>query len=149
MPPFKKPIKKILTKSTIKNVIKETPEYNELIRKSAYLGKKGYTIPKSVLSETDLECVKKELIMTPFTIGPKVKGVDDSFPIYRENTAKIYLPRFYGIKRYGLPDKSELAVGTDIDVPFVKDLRDYQKKIIKVYMDYVSPPSVSSLEVPR
>jgi len=142
MPSFKKP--KVLTKSTIKNVIKETPGYNEIVRKTAYLGKKGYTIPKSVLTETDLECVKKELIMTPFTIGPKVKGVDDSFPIYRDNAAKVYLPRFYGIKRYGLPDKSELSLGTDIDVPFVKDLRDYQKKIIKVYIDYVAPPMEAS-----
>lgn len=139
MPPFKKPMKKVITKSIVKNVIKETPEYNELVRKSAYLGKKGYTIPKSVLSETDLEYVKKELIMTPFTIGPKVKGVDDSFPVYRDNAAKVYLPRFYGIKRYGLPDKSELSLGADIDVPFVKELRDYQKKIIQVYIDYVGP----------
>ena len=146
MPSFKKP--KVLTKSTIKNVIKETPGYNEIVRKAAYLGKKGYTIPKSVLTETDLECVKKELIMTPFTIGPKVKGVDDSFPIYRDNAAKVYLPRFYGIKRYGLPDKSELSLGADIDVPFVKDLRDYQKKIIKVYTDYVAPPPMEASNLP-
>jgi hypothetical protein len=141
MPPFKKSMKKVLTKAMNKSLIKESPEYNEIVRKSAYLGKKGYTIPKSALSETDLECVKKDLIMTPFTMGPKVKGVDDSFPIYRDNVAKVYLPRFYGIKRYGLPDKSELSLGTDIDVPFVKELRDYQKKIIKVYIDYVGSGS--------
>jgi hypothetical protein len=137
MPSFKKVIKTKL--------FQETPGYNEIVRKNAYLGKKGYTIPKSIITETDLEFVKKELIMTPFTIGPKVRGVDDSFPIYRENNAKMYLPRFYGIKRYGLPDKSELSFGTDIDVPFVKELRDYQKKIIQVYIDYVGggPPRES------
>ena len=145
MPPFKKPNKKVVTKIMAKSVV--NPNYIETVRKSAYIGKKGYTIPKSVLSETDLDNVKKELIMVPFTIGPKVKGVDDSFPVYRENTAKIYLPRFYGIKRYGLPDNSELPPGQDIDVSFEKELRDYQNKIIKVYMDYVAPPFSQGPEV--
>jgi hypothetical protein len=53
----------------------------------------------------------------------------------------MYIPRFYGISRYGLPEKSELDMGNDIVVPFVKDLRDYQKKIIQVYLDHVSTSS--------
>jgi superfamily II DNA or RNA helicase len=65
---------------------------------------------------------------------------ETSFPIYRENTAKIYLPRFYGVERYGLPEKCELEEGEDIDIAFVKELRDYQTKIIQVYMDYVNTP---------
>jgi superfamily II DNA or RNA helicase len=117
-----------------------TPEYKEIVRTQAYLGRKGYTIPKSALKEQDLEVVKKELCMIPFTMGPKTaSSAPVSFPVYRENSAKIYIPRFYGVGRYGLPDKSELALGDDIDVPFVKELRDYQNKIIGVYLDYVRP----------
>jgi superfamily II DNA or RNA helicase len=93
------------------------------------------------LHTDDYEFLKKDLFMTPFTIGPKYGDTgDDAFPIYRENSAKIYLPRFYGIKRYGLPEKCELEEGEDIDIAFVKELRDYQTKIIQVYMDYVNTP---------
>jgi len=151
MPPMKKFIKSSTSK-VFKKPSQEIipPDYKETVRKAAYLGKKGYTIPKSVLSEGDLEAVKKDLYLTPFTMGPKVKGVIDSFPVYRENTAKVYLPRFWGVERYGMPDRSELTSGEDIDVPFVKDLRDYQNKIVKVYTDYVAPESAGGaiLEVP-
>jgi hypothetical protein len=127
-----------------------TSEYKEIVRKSAYLGKKGYTIPKSVLSAGDLDFVIKELYLTPFTMGPKVRGASDgSFPVYRENASKIYVPRFWGIGRYGMPDRSELTMGDDISVPFVKELREYQTKIVKVYTDYVAEGSGGAiLEVP-
>jgi len=116
-----------------------TPDYKDKVKAAAYLGKKGYTIPKTVLSEKDFEMVKKELYLTPFTMGPKVRGMGDgSFPVYRENTSKLYIPRFWGIQRYGIPERSDLSTGDDIEVPFVKELREYQTKIVKVYTDYVS-----------
>ena len=112
-------------------------EYKELVRSQAYLGKKGYTIPKTCIEAKDLEVVKKELMMMPFTIGP-MRGTEVvSFPVYRENAAKMYLPRFYGEGRYGLASVSEISTGEDICVPFTKELRDYQNKIIKVYLDHV------------
>jgi hypothetical protein len=126
------PLKNIVKPS----VWKPTPEYKEQVRKQAYLGKKGYTIPKAALNTTDTEEVKKELLMTPFTMGPKT-GPPVCFPMYRENASKIYLPRFYGQDRYGVPDRTEITPGEDIDVPFVKELREYQLKIIDVYLKHV------------
>jgi superfamily II DNA or RNA helicase len=63
----------------------------------------------------------------------------------------LYLPRFYGIARYGLPERSELEAGNDIAVRFDKPLRDYQEKIIGIYTDYVCKTSEKGgaiLEVP-
>ena len=118
-----------------------TKDYMDTIKANSHLGKKGYTIPKSIVDPADYEFLKKDLVMTPFVIGPKYGDTGDTaFPIYRENSAKIYLPRFYGVKRYGLPDKCDLEEGESIDIAFVKELRDYQTKIIKVYMDYVNTP---------
>jgi superfamily II DNA or RNA helicase len=73
--------------------------------------------------------------------------------VFRENNNKYYLPRFYGIERYGLPDKSEIQDGDNILVSFEKTLRDYQEKIIDIYINYVSSqynPSGSGgiLEIP-
>jgi len=120
-----------------------TPEYKNSICSQSYLGKKGYTIPKSILSKEDLDELYKELFVKPVIVGLNYGANNDeanAFPVYRENSNKIYIPRFYGISRYGMPNKSEIQQGDDISLEFVKPLRDYQDNIINVYMDYVSKP---------
>jgi superfamily II DNA or RNA helicase len=133
------------SKSQTKDTVVEDPQYNETVRANSYIGKKGYTIPKSILSNVDLESLKKDLFVKPEILGNRFGAVpggdkDSAFPVYRENEKKIYLPRFFGISRYGLPDRSEIQSGKDIEIPFVKPLRDYQDKIVDIYMKYVDSP---------
>jgi hypothetical protein len=113
-----------------------TTEYKIKVCAESYLGTKGYTIPKSVLTTADLEFLKKDLFLKPQTPGPSFgPALEDAFPVYRENDKKIYIPRFYGIERYGTPERSEIAPGMDIDLAFPKELRDYQNKIVDIYMN--------------
>ena len=119
---------------------KLTDDYKEDVRKSSYLGKKGYTIPKSVISKEDEDYLRQELHVKPFVFGANQNTDIGAFHVFRENTNKLYIPRFYGIKRYGLPDKSEIEEGHDIDVMFTKTVRDYQTKIINVYMNHINTP---------
>lgn len=66
------------------------------ILEASYIGKKGYTVPKSVLPEKELEFLKKDLFLKPQVPGPafaQAQG-DSAFPVYRENPNKIYIPRF-------------------------------------------------------
>jgi hypothetical protein len=137
-------IKKPAKKNT--HVLKD--DEKESILEASYLGKKGYTIPKSVLSESEYAHLKEEL-----NISPEVHGIQygvpqeaGSFPVYRENDKKIYVPRFYGIERYGLPDKSEITSGESINVHFAKPLRDYQENIVSIYHDHVSKPIAQGSE---
>ena len=141
---YKKPLKK-LEKKEIININEHfiTAEYKNTICSHSYLGKKGYTIPKSILSKQDLDELYKELYVKPVIMGVNYGANNDAanaFPVYRENSNKIYIPRFYGISRYGMPNKSEIQQGDDISLDFVKHLRDYQENIINIYMDYVSKP---------
>ena len=121
-----------------------TEEYKHLICSNSYLGKKGYTVPKEFLVKDDLDFLYKDLFCKPVTFGPQVAQPECAFPVYKENAKKIYIPRFYGIERYGLPEKSEIEYGEQIDLTFEKPLRDYQDKIIDVYMKHVIKPSNSS-----
>ena len=136
--------KKNLKQPTLKTSLLLTPEYKENVRSAGYLGKKGYTIPKSVMTEEDIACLKEELLVKPvemkMSYGAPGAVQANAFPVYKENDKKMYLPRFYGIERYGLPDKSELQEGDDIDVSFDKPLRDYQEHIIGVYMNHIGEP---------
>jgi len=134
-------------KKEVVKVAALSEELKESIRMSAYLGKKGYTIPREVLGETELEFLHKDLFVKPVTIGPAygAPGAQDegAFPVYRENEKKIYIPRFYGIQRYGMPNRSEITSGDAISVDFPKPLRDYQDKIVDVYMKHVAQPICS------
>ena len=120
-------------------IINLTPEYKLNVCSQSYIGKKGYTIPKSALTIEEIEFLKKDLFLKPIIMGAQfgAPATDDAFPVYRENDKKMYLPRFYGIERYGLPTTSELDLGENIDVEFPKQLRDYQDNIIDIYMKYV------------
>lgn len=124
--------------SVIPSIFVPTEEYLETVRAVAYLGKKGYTIPKSVLLPEDYAYLKKELFVKPVIMGQAQE--EGAFSVYRENDAKIYLPRFYGIHRYGLPGRSEIQEGEEVDIDFVGDLRDYQQNIVKTYVDHCRKP---------
>lgn len=112
------------------------------IRKHAILGKRGYTIPKSALSIQEIEDLKKELVVKP--VIPMAMGgggiQPTPFPVFRENENKIYIPRFYGIERFGPPVQQDISCGDDIHIEFVKPLRDYQEEIVSTYINHVSKP---------
>ena len=129
-------------KAAQKKVVELSEDYKESIRNNSYLGKKGYTILKSSLSEEDQKALYEELNVKPVSSGVVYNAAQDQgqFPVYRENAKKIYIPRFYGTERYGLPNRSEITEGEDINVTFPKPLRDYQDKIVDVYMNHIEKP---------
>lgn len=101
---------------------------------------RGYVIQKSSLSADQLAALKYDLSIAPkenHVMKMSKKSSENLIIVYRENEQKIYIPRFYGIQHYGEPDTSDLCPGHDIDVSFTQTLRDYQEKIINVYMDHV------------
>jgi len=149
--PFHKsthPIHQTIVKTTENNkrAFDFTDEYKSQICAASYFGKKGYTIPLDQLHADDIAFLKADLYMKPLTHGPQYGAPTDevAFPVYRENTKKIYIPRFYGIERYGLPPRSEITRGKDISVEFEKPLRDYQENIIDIYMKTVKKEICSS-----
>ena len=149
---------KLLYTSTFNNSMKKNSGYSkesrtnpvilttierENIRLKSYIGKKGYTIPKAELPKGEEEFLKKDLFLKPFVPGAQFGNPNDpsaAFPVYRENNNKMYLPRFYGIQRYGVPDRCDIEPGDDIDVPFELSLRDYQQNIVDIYCNHVSKP---------
>jgi superfamily II DNA or RNA helicase len=101
-----------------------------------YLGNKGYTIYKSNLTTDELEQLKKQLTVKPSTqgqqYGPSTQPL--TYPIYRESSKKIYIPRYFGEEQYGSPKSSKIPEGESIDICFSGQLRDIQKPIVETYM---------------
>ena len=120
-----------------------TEEYKTIIRENSHLGKKGYTIPKEYLHPDDKKFLYKDLYVKPVVAGANygpASAEETAFPVYRENDKKIYIPRFYGQERYGLPSKTDIEPGLDIDLEFSKSIRDYQENIIGIYTKHVDTP---------
>lgn len=114
-----------------------------------YIGKKGYTIPKAILTVEQEKRIRDEL-----TITPKIHGVPNTkpqgFPVYRESNNKIYVPHYYGVEHYGNVDKVKIKNGEDITLEFKGSLRDNQKGVVSTYLDHVSKTKIGGglLELP-
>ena len=104
-----------------------------------YIGNKGYTILKSSLSSDKEKLIKKDLTITPFTLNASVSFAGQntgSYPIYRENNNKIYVPQYYGRSIFGNTDDIRISEGDDINLTFNGELRDYQKPVMEKTINY-------------
>lgn len=115
--------------------------YIDKIQDNSYMTWRGYTIPKSILSPEDLEDLRKCLSISPIEGFGMKRGPSNQkaskIILMRENEKKIYIPRFFGVARYGNPVNWHLSDGENIHVPFIKPIRDYQESIVNTYLDYV------------
>lgn len=111
----------------------------------SYLGKKGYTILKSNLTEKEQVFIKSELTVKPYL--PKSPVQPEPFYIYRESPNKIYMPRYFGVHNFGEIYDNKLPKGDDIDIKFQGDLREYQLNIVDKYMNFVKDSGGGLLDV--
>jgi len=113
---------------------------------ATYMGPKGYSIIKDYLSIPEQELIRKELTVKAFV--PKSSIAKPSpFPVYRESQKKIYVPRFYGLDTYGEPDVIKISDGEDINVTFEGKLREFQKPIVKKYLESAKTKGAGLLEI--
>jgi superfamily II DNA or RNA helicase len=113
---------------------------------ATYLGPKGYSIKKEHLTIQEQELIRKELTVKAFV--PKTSlSKPEPFHVYRESPNKIYVPRFYGIDTYGEPDAIKISDGEDTDVNFEGELRDFQKPIVKKYIECAKTKGGGLLEI--
>ena len=110
---------------------------------NTYLGPRGYTIPKSELSETQLKDIRKTLTVRPVTGGGAFGAADTvEYPIYRESSNKIYLPRFYGKSVFGEVKRMAIHPGDDISIEFAGGLRPIQVPVVEAYLNAVQDSGI-------
>ena len=102
----------------------------------------GYSILKSSVDNDVLTKVKEELTMKPrvnFDMGAK-KDNDNTFTLYKETEKRLYIPRYYGFCKFGLPNVSKLTGGSDINVEFNGKLREYQLEPVNKFLEAAKNP---------
>lgn len=93
------------------------------------IGRSGYTVLKSEISPEKVKECKEELTL-------QLNG-NESIRVYRENAAKLYLPKHYGYKHFGAPESGsqELQNRWTNPVTFQGSLREHQHEPVQVCLD--------------
>jgi len=99
------------------------------------LSKDGYLLNKNLFVPTEINNIRNELTVEPFKFGVSYgkKNKDEenlSFKVFRETDDYLIIPKYFGLKKYGLPDKNKELKGEEININFKGDLRDVQKGIV-------------------
>lgn len=107
-----------------------------------FLSQKGYAI----LKEGNEEWVKyfiEFLTVTP-KVNPESPGAANikSFPVYRENSKKLYIPRALGFELFGAPTENTLHDGIDCTdrLKFQGNLRSEQLKVVEEFLTATENP---------
>ncbi len=97
---------------------------------SAAISKRGYTLLKSSLAPDQLRKIRDDLTFQPLSYDGKPEG--DPYTMFRENDAKLYLPRAYANAMFGPAPKNSETDGIPINpsIQFAGKMRPHQEEVI-------------------
>jgi superfamily II DNA or RNA helicase len=95
--------------------------------------KKGYVIKKSTVNNELIDELKKDLTVVPHLVFNK-NIQPESFTVYTEDDENIYIPKFFGIKKFGQPAINKELEGKNINIIFNGKLRENQLNIINTIL---------------
>jgi len=98
----------------------------------------GYGIEKTIDNEDLIKELKDELTVTPkiFNSTEKTK-----FATYSENNKRIYIPRYYGLQKFGIANINKLSEGLDCpNMIFNGNLREQQLEPVNNFISVATDP---------
>lgn len=109
-------------------------------KRGSYLSKRGYVLKKENIQEETIKELKRELKGRPLQDAKYnlINKVDPIFPLYIETKNKFYIPKMYGLQKFGVPEKeldNYSGEQWDIDIEFSGSLREYQNEPVNILMD--------------
>jgi len=98
------------------------------------LTRNGYKVPKSIVGE-NLDALRRELTVKPYVpavfVNPRYVK---KYPVYHETENFIYVPKQFGIKRWGEPTPEITSVSSD-RWQFNGSIRPAQVEVVDAYLD--------------
>lgn len=101
-----------------------------------YIGNRGYSIYKDSLSINEQINIREELMVKP-NISNQFNQNIPSYPVYKESPKKLYLPRAYGTKKFGIANEIRISHGLPIDLKFAGTLKDKQEFIVNKFIKHL------------
>lgn len=100
---------------------------------SKSLTKRGYGISKDY-DKLDLEEAKDSLTVKPRSVYDDTSSTDTRFKVFLESSKKIYVPKYWGLSTFGIPDEDKIQPPKEIQPTFIGSLRDYQLEPVRKFI---------------
>lgn len=113
----------------------------------SYIGKRGYVLIKKEWDTSVINSVKDELTVKPF-VNTDYGENDSPFPVYAENSQKLYIPKYFGLHKFGSADFTKISAGDDINLQFNGNLRPHQIEPINKCLDAFATTGGGILSLP-
>lgn len=115
-------------------------------KQGSYLSKRGYVLRKENLQDETLRELKKELKGRPLQDAKynQFNQVVSIFPLYIETKNKIYIPKIYGLQKFGSPEKeldNYKGEQWENDIQFSGALRQSQNEPVDLLMNELTKNS--------
>ena len=122
-----------MSRIRIPDCMKQIPP--AVLAEKRVLSNRGYSIPKEGLTHGQIAQLKDALTVTPVAPLEYSAGLD-SFPVYYESPLRLYVPRMWGQKAFGLPDADIRKEGKSLreDLVFQGSLRPHQTEITDTFV---------------
>jgi superfamily II DNA or RNA helicase len=101
---------------------------------------RGYTVKKDELTFEQIQNVLSELTVTPFSPIDFMLSKPKPFKLYQESKTKLYLPKVYGLSKFGIPGVLKVPEGDDISCTFEGSLRQEQHVPVEKFLDACKDP---------
>lgn len=102
---------------------------------------RGYNVNKKDIGDAEVEKIKKELSVSPYIAQDFANDKPKPFKLYQESESKLYMPKCYGIQKFGPPKSMKLHEGENINIHFKGSLRPEQEEPVAKYIDAAKDPS--------
>lgn len=99
------------------------------------LSSRGYNIAKSAVSDAELTSIKNELSVVPH-LGGHMQAPQNQQPnkLFMESATRLYVPKSYGLKRWGPPEQNKLPPGQEVILTFAGSLRPEQEPAVSALL---------------
>ncbi len=113
------------------------------------LSSRGYWVIKDTLTVAEIDALKKETTMIPVVAGGMQMGpatdAPVEFPLWRETPSRLYLPKYFGLRRFGAPPPAEVTLDPGDPVGaalrFTGSLRDEQRRPLDAFLEAARDPA--------
>ena len=106
-----------------------------------FISERGYGLLKEEFDYKLLSDIRDELTVSPKTMNSFGTANITKYKIYTESSKKLYLPKYYGLKKFGKPDVYKLNDGKDINIKFNGELRENQLKPVEKFLESARDPN--------
>ena len=134
------------SKQTKKAEITELSKVAILPTKHKMLTKQGYAIKKDKLKLEEYADLKEQLTVKP-KVHPDYDTGIESYPVYNEDENFIYVPRYFGDKKFGKHTSTNI-ISTKIDIQFKGTLQEEQKVIVEICYNKILEKGGGVISVP-